>query len=136
MDGQPSAARRREPRAGWTQTVEWAVAGPSRTPSITRTLLELTRAHRALSPDLRGPIIRGPYWTGGNQFDAGWMPGTSMIVRPSAARHVGPLREDLFLYGEDLSGCRRMARAGWGIGVCASTTFVHQREFERPRQLW
>lgn len=103
---------------------EWQSPGRA-TPSITRTLLELTRAHRALSPDLRGRVLRGPYWTGGDQLDAGWVPGTSMIVRPAAARQVGPLREDLFLYGEDLEWCRRMARAGWGIGVCASTTFVH-----------
>ncbi len=94
-------------------------------PSIPRTLLEMSRAHRALPPDLRGRLLRGPYWTGGDQLDAGWIPGTAMIARPSAARQVGPLREDLFLYGEDLEWCRRMARAGWGIGVCASTTFVH-----------
>lgn len=103
---------------------EWQSPGRAM-PSITRTLLELTRAHRALSLDQRGRVLRGPYWTGGDQLDAGWVPGTSMIVRPAAARQVGPLREDLFLYGEDLEWCRRMARAGWGIGVCASTTFVH-----------
>jgi N-acetylglucosaminyl-diphospho-decaprenol L-rhamnosyltransferase len=94
-------------------------------PSIGRTLLELTRAHRALPPDLRGRVLRGPYWIGGDQLDAGWVPGASMIVRPTAARQVGPLREDLFLYGEDLEWCARLARGGWLIGVCASTTFVH-----------
>ena len=94
-------------------------------PSIGRTLLELTRAHRALPPDLRGRVLRGPYWIDGDQLDAGWVPGTSMIVRPAAARQVGPLREDLFLYGEDLEWCARLARGGWRIGVCASTTFVH-----------
>ena len=94
-------------------------------PSIGRTLLELTRAHRALPPDLRARVLRGPYWIGGDQLDAGWVPGTSMIVRPAAAREVGPLREDLFLYGEDLEWCGRIARGGWRIGVCASTAFVH-----------
>jgi GT2 family glycosyltransferase len=94
-------------------------------PSIGRTLLELTRLHRALPPRLRARLLRGPYWTGGDQLDAGWVPGTSMIVRPTAARQVGVLREELFMYGEDLEWCRRMAHAGWGIGVCSSTTFVH-----------
>ena len=123
VDGQPSATRGRQPRAGGRRR-KWQSPGRA-TSSITRTLLELTRAHRALSPDLRGRVLRGPYWNGGDQLDAGWVPGTSMIVRPAAARQVGPLREDLFLYGEDLEWCQRMARAGWGIGVCASATFVH-----------
>jgi N-acetylglucosaminyl-diphospho-decaprenol L-rhamnosyltransferase len=95
-------------------------------PSIARTLLELTRLHRVLPPGVRGRLLRGPYWLGGDQLDAGWVPGTSMIARPTAARQVGLLREELFLYGEDLEWCRRMARAGWAIGVCSSTTFVHQ----------
>ena len=94
-------------------------------PSIGRMLLELSRAHRGLPRDLRGRVLRGPYWIGGDQLDAGWVPGTSMIVRPAAARQVGPLREDLFLYGEDLEWCARLARGGWRIGVCASTSFVH-----------
>ena len=29
------------------------------------------------------------------------------------------------MYGEDLEWCWRMRRAGWGIGVCSNTTFVH-----------
>jgi N-acetylglucosaminyl-diphospho-decaprenol L-rhamnosyltransferase len=95
-------------------------------PSIARTLMELTRLHRVLPRRVRGRLLRGPYWTGGDQLDAGWVPGTSMIVRPQAAREVGPLREDLFMYGEDLEWCWRMRRAGWRIGVCSGTTFVHQ----------
>ena len=35
------------------------------------------------------------------------------------------MREDLFMYGEDLEWCWRMRRAGWRIGVCSSTTFEH-----------
>jgi GT2 family glycosyltransferase len=95
-------------------------------PSIGRTLLELTRLHRALPRGVRGKVLRGSYWPGGDQVDAGWVPGTSMIVRPEAAREVGALPEELFMYGEDLAWCWRMRRAGWGIGVCAATTFVHE----------
>jgi GT2 family glycosyltransferase len=94
-------------------------------PSIGRALLELTRIHRALPRGLRGQLLRGPYWTGGDQVDAGWVPGTSMIVRPAAVEAIGPLREDLFMYGEDLEWCWRMRHAGWRVGVCAETTFVH-----------
>lgn len=94
-------------------------------PSIGRTLLELTRLHRVLPSGLRARLLRGPYWTGGDQLDAGWVPGTSIIARPAAARQVGPLEEELSMYGEDLEWCHRMTRAGWRIGVCSSTTFVH-----------
>lgn len=102
----------------------WAAPGRA-APSMARTTLEMTRLHRALPPGLRGRLLRGPYWTGGDQFDADWVPGTSMIVKPEAVKEVGPLREDLFIYGEDLEWCWRMRRAGWRIGVCAATTFVH-----------
>ena len=37
-------------------------------PSIGLTLLELTRAHRALPRDLRGRLLRGPYWIDGDQL--------------------------------------------------------------------
>jgi GT2 family glycosyltransferase len=94
-------------------------------PSVTRMLLELTRVHRALPRGLRGRLLRGPYWMGGDQLDAGWVPATSMVVRPAAVRQVGLLREDLFMYGEDLEWCWRMRRAGWRVGVCSATTFVH-----------
>jgi GT2 family glycosyltransferase len=103
----------------------WQSPGRS-APSVGRILLELTRLHRALPRGVRGELLRGPYWTGGDQVDADWVPGTSMIVRPEAAREVGWLPDDLFMYGEDLVWCWRMRRAGWGIGVCAGTTFVHE----------
>jgi GT2 family glycosyltransferase len=70
-------------------------------------------------------VFLGAYWTGGDQLNAGWVPGTAMIVRSAAVGDVGPLREELFMYGEDVEWCWRMRRSGWRIGVCSSTTFVH-----------
>jgi GT2 family glycosyltransferase len=95
------------------------------TPSLSRTLLELSRLHKVLPRELRARVLRGPYWTDGDQLDAGWVPGTAMIVRATAALEVGKLREDLFMYGEDLEWCWRMRRCGWRIGVCSTTRFVH-----------
>jgi N-acetylglucosaminyl-diphospho-decaprenol L-rhamnosyltransferase len=94
-------------------------------PSVARVLLRLSRLHRLLPADVRRRVFRGAYWTSGDQLNAGWVPGTAMIVRPVAVRGVGPLREDLFMYGEDLEWCWRMRKAGWRIGVCSSATFVH-----------
>jgi len=95
------------------------------TPSIGRVLLRILRLHRLLPASVRRRVFRGGYWTSGDQVDAGWVPGTAMIVRPAAVSAVGPMREDLFMYGEDLEWCWRMRRAGWRVGVCSSTTFVH-----------
>jgi GT2 family glycosyltransferase len=95
-------------------------------PSIGRALLRLSRLHRLLPASLRARVFHGGYWTDGDQLDAGWVPGTVMIVRPAAVGAVGPLREDLFMYGEDVEWCWRMRRGGWRVGVCSSTTFVHE----------
>jgi len=94
-------------------------------PSVGRTLLRLSRLHRLLPPGVRRRIFGGSYLTRGDQLNVGWVPGTAMIVRPAAVSEVGPLREELFMYGEDLEWCWRMHRAGWRIGVCSSATFVH-----------
>jgi GT2 family glycosyltransferase len=121
----------RHPRIGLAAPdmvrVDGAWESPGRAaPSIGRTLLELTRLHRLLPADVRGRVLRGSYWTGGDQLNVGWVPGTAMIVRPQAARDVGGLCEDLFMYGEDLEWCWRMRRAGWRIGVCTAATFRHR----------
>jgi GT2 family glycosyltransferase len=94
-------------------------------PSVGRTLLRLLRLHRLMPAGLRRSVFLGAYWTGGDQLNAGWVPGTAMIVRPAAVRDVGPLREELFMYGEDVEWCWRMRRSRWRVGVCSSTTFVH-----------
>jgi N-acetylglucosaminyl-diphospho-decaprenol L-rhamnosyltransferase len=94
-------------------------------PSVGRTLLRLFRLHRLLPAAVRRRVFRASYWTSGDQLNAGWVPGTAMIVRPAAVSRVGPLREELFMYGEDVEWCWRMRRAGWRVGVCSSTSFVH-----------
>jgi N-acetylglucosaminyl-diphospho-decaprenol L-rhamnosyltransferase len=94
-------------------------------PSVGRTLLRLTRLHRVLPAGVRRRVFGAGYLTREDQLNVGWVPGTVMIVRPAAVSEVGPLREELFMYGEDLEWCWRMRRAGWRIGVCSGATFVH-----------
>jgi GT2 family glycosyltransferase len=94
-------------------------------PSVGRVLLRVSRLHRLLPAGLRRRVFLGSYWTGGDQLNAGWVPGTAMIVRPAATSAVGFMREELFMYGEDLEWCWRMRRGGWRVGVCSSATFVH-----------
>ena len=105
------------------------------TPSILRTLFELSRLHRLIPASTRARVLRGPYWLGGDQYDAGWVPGTAMIVRPEAVRQVELFCEDLFMYGEDIEWCWRLRRAGWRIGVCSAARFVH-RGGSSARRSW
>ena len=58
-----------------------------------------------------------------------------MIVRPEAARQVELLREDLFMYGEDIEWCWRLRRAGWRIGVCSARPIRPSRWLERSSHL-
>ena len=102
----------------------WEEPGRS-LPSVGRTLLRLSRLHRLLPVGVRRQVFAGGYLTRGDQLNVGWVPGTTMMVRPAAVTGVGPMREELFMYGEDLEWCWRMRRAGWRIGVCSGTTFVH-----------
>jgi N-acetylglucosaminyl-diphospho-decaprenol L-rhamnosyltransferase len=95
-------------------------------PSPGRALFEASRLHRLLPAGLRGRILRGTYWRGGDQLDAGWVPGTAMIVRRTAVETVGLLDERFFLYGEDIDWCWRMRQRGWSIGVCSGVRARHR----------
>lgn len=95
-------------------------------PSVLLTALEAARLHLLLPTQVRAEILQGPYWQHGDQLHAGWVPGTAMIVRAQAASEVGLMRDELWLYGEDLEWCERMRRSGWRIGSCSTATFLHR----------
>ena len=38
---------------------------------------------------------------------------------------AGPLREDFFMYGEDLEWCLRIRRKGWQIWYCPDAEVLH-----------
>jgi glycosyltransferase involved in cell wall biosynthesis/GT2 family glycosyltransferase len=141
------------PRGGLRTLVEWMDAHPEvglaspeivdaagqpkspgrAFPSVWLVLLEMGRLHRLLPPNVRGRLLRGPYWPGGDQTGVDWVPGTAMIVRREAVRSAGLLSEEFFVYGEDLEWCWRIRRAGWDIGVCSQTAFVHRGESSAAR---
>ena len=57
-----------------------------------------------------------------------------MIVRADTIREAGPLREGLFLYGEDVEWCSRIRRSTSAqIGVCARVRFVHRASASTTR---
>jgi N-acetylglucosaminyl-diphospho-decaprenol L-rhamnosyltransferase len=106
-----------------------AGSGPPSTgralPSPWRAVFEASRLHLLLPADVRGRVLRGAYWRGGDQHDAGWVPATALLVRREAVDSAGLLDERFFLYGEDIEWCWRMRRAGWKIGVCSTVRARH-----------
>jgi GT2 family glycosyltransferase len=94
-------------------------------PSAGLVIAELLRLHKLLPLRVRGRIFQGRYWTGGDNLEAGWVPGTAMIVRRKAAEQVGLPDPSFFLYGEDIDWCWRMHRAGWRVGYCSGVVVRH-----------
>jgi len=105
------------------------------TPSIWRTLLELSRLHKMLPRRWRGRLLLGPYWTYDRTRRVGWTWGTVLMARRSAVESVGPLDASFFMYGEDLEWCLRMRQAGWEVWYCSEAEAVHGGAAS-ARQCW
>lgn len=103
---------------------EWGTPGRA-LPAVWRLALRTSRLHRLLPRRVAGKLLRGAFWPGGDQLGVGWVPATAIIVRASAVAAAGPLREDFFMYGEDVEWCWRIGRAAGRIGVCAGVRFEH-----------
>lgn len=51
--------------------------------------------------------------------------GAALVVRPEAARAVGLLDEEYFIYAEEVDWCMRMKRAGWEIWCVPRARIIH-----------
>ncbi|MEB3328718.1 MAG: glycosyltransferase [Candidatus Sericytochromatia bacterium] len=79
---------------------------------------------------LPGPLarLRDRLWRLGPRRAAGrtgWVLGAAMLVRASVLREVGGLREDFFMYAEELEWCRRATQAGWEVHLAPEADVVH-----------
>lgn len=96
-----------------------------RFPSIFLSIFEGFRLHKLLSEKRRASAFMGSYWTGETTKDADWVPGTAMIIRVEAAKQVGLMSEEFFMYGEDLEWCYRIKCAGWRVGFFRGAKVLH-----------
>ncbi|MEB3220696.1 MAG: glycosyltransferase [Candidatus Sericytochromatia bacterium] len=79
---------------------------------------------------LPGPLARlrdrlcrlAPRRTAGR---VGWVLGAAVLVRTSVLRELGGLREDFFMYAEEVEWCRRAALAGWEVHLAPEARVVH-----------
>lgn len=62
-----------------------------------------------------------------------WLMGACLMVRASAAKEVGGMDEQFFLYFEDVDWCRRFWQKGWQVMYVPQAKFYHfhQRSSEQ-----
>lgn len=96
-----------------------------RFPSLSRTVVEMLRLHRLMSPQQRGDFFLGSYWPGGEHLDVDWVVGAALIVRREAVEAAGLLSEVVPMYAEDSEWCWRIRRAGFHIGLAGPAPWVH-----------
>jgi len=80
------------------------------------------------SIDLARPETRHAHElpTGLAPFPTGYVTGCAMVVRSSVFRDVGLLREDFYLYWEDVDLNLRALRHGWGLVVVPRARVFHK----------
>ena len=106
-----------------------------RLPSISRSLLEMSRLHRLLPQPVRGRLLLGHYAKNSPLIEAEYVPATALVVRPEIVGDVGPLSESVEFYGEDIEWCWRIRRAGWRIVVSTRFAFEHD-ESDSAKTTW
>jgi GT2 family glycosyltransferase len=94
--GEPAACAWRLPDAGW------ALAGA-------------VFLHDRYAVQSRGSAVR----------EVGWVQSSAMLVRREAARSVGWLDPDFFVYSDETDFCRRLHDAGWRILFVPHAGAVH-----------
>jgi len=61
--------------------------------------------------------------------------GAVMLVRREAIEEIGPMDEQIFLYGEDWDWCYRMWAAGWEVHLEPAAVMDHEYERQSRRTL-
>ena len=57
--------------------------------------------------------------------EVGWVGGTAMLIKQSLWNEIGPLDENIFMYGEDIELCIRAKQNGAKIGIIHSASIIH-----------
>ena len=65
-------------------------------------------------------------------YAAAWLDGSALLVAIEAARAIGGLAPEYFMYAEELDWCIRAGRAGYRCMVQPATSIVHRRSTRMP----
>ena len=86
-----------------------------RLPSAETALAGAVFAHRRVTVESGGTGTR----------PVGWVQSSAMLVRRDAARQVGWLDPDFFVYSDETDFCKRLGDAGWRILYVPSARAIH-----------
>ena len=86
-----------------------------RLPSVETALAGALFMHRRLTVESGGSGTR----------TVGWVQSSAMLVRREAAREVGWLDPDFFVYSDETDFCKRLADAGWRILYVPAARAIH-----------
>jgi N-acetylglucosaminyl-diphospho-decaprenol L-rhamnosyltransferase len=89
-----------------------------RLPGLVTTLAGAAFLHRLLVTESRGPTTR----------EVGWVQSAAMLVRRDAAREVGYLDPDFFVYSDETDFCKRLHDAGGLILYVPGAEVVHHEQ--------
>lgn len=62
--------------------------------------------------------------------------GSFLMIRSEVNRQLMGFDEIFFLYGEDLDLCLRVARAGWKVWYCGTSSIVHHKGLSAATRPW
>jgi GT2 family glycosyltransferase len=54
-----------------------------------------------------------------------WIGGTAMMLRKQMLEEIGPLDQNIFMYGEDVELCMRAKKHHWDVAVLPSAKITH-----------
>lgn len=82
-------------------------------------LARLAAVERWLAP-------RSAWWSDHEETrTVGWTNGACMMVRREVIKQVGGFDERLFIYGDEVDWCHRMALAGWTVHFLPDAEVIH-----------
>jgi len=62
-----------------------------------------------------------------NFQEADWVTGACLLTKKGIINNIGLLKENYFMYGEDVEFCYRVHKFGWKIGVLKNVKVIHLR---------
>jgi GT2 family glycosyltransferase len=72
---------------------------------------------------------------GAQPYEVPWVDGSCFLVSVNAARQVGGLATEYFMYWEETDWCVRARRSGYSCLVVPSTNVIHHRGSANPSRL-
>ena len=94
-------------------------------PDLVPDVLTYTELIR-LSPVERWLAPRSAWWSDHEETQTvGWVNGACMMVRREVIEQVGGFDERLFIYGDEVDWCHRMALAGWTVHFLPESEVIH-----------